>query len=103
MATARCDTSAPFAAQMDERDPLASSRKQFHIPRARDGSESLYLCGHSLGLQPKRTREYVEQELHDWEKLAVEAHFHGRNPWLPYHRFLTDNMAAIVGARPDEV
>jgi kynureninase len=103
MATARFDTSVTFAAEMDARDPLASFREKFHIPLAPDGSPSVYLCGHSLGLQPKHVREYIEQELDDWEKLAVEAHFRGRNPWLPYHRPLSEKLTAIVGARPIEV
>jgi kynureninase len=103
MATARFDSSASFAAEMDARDPLAGFRRQFLVPPAPDGSESVYLCGHSLGLQPKKAREYIEQELHDWGTLAVEAHFHGRHPWMPYHRLLTGNMAAIVGAQPIEV
>lgn len=97
------DTSASFAAEMDARDPLAPLRERFHIPPAPDGNPSVYLCGHSLGLQPKLAREYIEQELDDWAKLAVEAHFRGRNPWMPYHRLLTANMAGVVGAEPDEV
>jgi len=103
MATARFDTAAGFAAEMDARDPLARFRQQFHIPPAPDGGESVYLCGHSLGLQPRRVREYIEQELHDWEELAVEAHFRARYPWLPYHRLLTEKMAALVGGLPIEV
>jgi kynureninase len=100
--TAQFETSAGFAAEMDARDPLASFRQKFHIPLGPDGKEVSYFCGHSLGLQPKQTREYIEQELKDWEALAVEAHFRGRNPWMPYHRFLTDDMAKIVGAKPIE-
>ena len=97
------DTSASFAAEMDARDPLAMFRQQFYIPPGPDGSPSVYLCGHSLGLQPKSARAYLEQELEDWATLGVEAHFHGRHPWMPYHRFLTDNMAGIIGAKPLEV
>jgi kynureninase len=97
------DTSASFAAEMDARDPLAMFRQQFHIPSGPDGTPSVYLCGHSLGLQPKSARAYIEQELEDWAALGVEAHFHGRHPWMPYHRLLTDNMAGIVGAKPLEV
>jgi len=97
------DTSAGFAAEMDARDPLALFRQQFRIPLGPDGSPSVYLCGHSLGLQPKSAGAYIEQELEDWATLGVEAHFHGRHPWMPYHRFLTDNMALIVGAKPVEV
>jgi kynureninase len=100
--TAQFDTSAGFASEMDARDPLAAFRQKFYIPPAPDGSESIYFCGHSLGLQPKRVREYIEQELHDWEKLAVEAHFRAKSPWLAYHRFLTNEMAQLVGAKPIE-
>ena len=97
------DASTSFAAEMDARDPLASFRQQFHIPPGPDGSPSVYLCGHSLGLQPRRSREYIDQELEAWANLGVEAHFHGRDPWMPYHRLLTDNMAGVVGAKPLEV
>jgi kynureninase len=97
------DTSASFAAEMDARDPLATFRQQFHIPPAPDGSPSVYLCGHSLGLQPKQASSYINQELEHWATMGVEAHFRGRDPWMPYHRLLTLNMAEIVGAKPVEV
>lgn len=103
MSTISFDTSASFAAEMDARDPLAKFREQFHIPPGPDGNPSVYLCGHSLGLQPRTARAYIEQELEDWATLGVEGHFRGRHPWMPYHRLLTDNMAAIVGAQPLEV
>ncbi|MGH9495588.1 MAG: kynureninase, partial [Candidatus Sulfotelmatobacter sp.] len=63
----------------------------------------LYLCGHSLGLQPKTVRAYIEQELKDWADLGVEGHFHGKDPWMPYHRLLAEQIAALVGAQPQEV
>jgi len=103
MAATAFNASASFAAEMDARDPLASFRERFHVPPGPDGRPSVYLCGHSLGLQPKRAHEYIEQELEDWAKLGVEAHFRGRHPWMPYHRLLTDNMAGVVGAQPGEV
>jgi kynureninase len=92
-----------YAAQMDERDPLAHFRNRFHIPTTKAGEESIYLCGHSLGLQPKSARAYLEQELKDWAELGVEGHFHAKNPWLPYHRLLTEQTAALVGAEPVEI
>jgi kynureninase len=92
-----------FGASQDARDALASFRKRFHIPKKPDGSDCIYLCGHSLGLQPKSTREYVEQELQDWSRLGVEAHFHARNPWMPYHEILTESISRLVGALPIEV
>ena len=88
---------------LDAQDPLAAFRHHFHIPRMADGREHLYFCGNSLGLQPKRTRDFVEAELKDWETLGVEGHLHARHPWLPYHEFLTTPMAALVGAHPEEV
>jgi len=35
----------------------------------------LYFAGHSLGLQPRRAREYVLQEMDDWARFGVEGHF----------------------------
>jgi len=35
--------------------------------------EIVYLCGHSLGLQPKSVRKYVEDELLAWQTLAVDG------------------------------
>jgi kynureninase len=92
-----------FSAEMDAGDSLAKYRGRFYIPKLADGSECVYLCGHSLGLQPKAAREFVEQELKDWELLGVEGHFRGRNPWMPYHRLLTEQTAKLVGAEPLEV
>ena len=63
----------------------------------------MYLCGHSLGLQPKSGGGYIEQELKEWAQLGVEGHFHAKNPWMPYHRLLTEQTAELVGAKPAEV
>ena len=92
-----------FAAALDQSDPLAGFRDRFHIPKSKTGEDCIYLCGHSLGLQPKSAKSYIEEELEDWAKLGVEGHFHGRHPWMPYHRLLTEQTAALVGAQPVEV
>ena len=92
-----------YAQKMDREDPLANYRTQFHIPKTKDEKDTIYLCGNSLGLQPKSTKDAVLQELTDWENLGVEGHFHAKNPWLPYHEFLTEQYAKIVGAKPSEV
>ena len=96
-------TGAEFAATMDARDPLARFRERFYLPQTKDGGECIYLCGHSLGLQPKTARSYIEQELQDWAQLGVEGHFHAKHPWMTYHRLLTEQTAALVGAEPGEV
>jgi len=91
------------AAELDAGDPLAHFRERFHIPQTNRGRECIYLCGHSLGLQPRSAKRCIEQELEDWARLGVEGHFHGKNPWMPYHRLLAANTAALVGAEPVEV
>jgi len=96
------ENSAKFAAKMDAADPLARFRERFFMPHQPNGEEVIYFTGNSLGLQPKTTREYVDQELKDWETLAVEGHLHAKHPWLRYHEFLTEQMARVVGAKPVE-
>jgi kynureninase len=91
-----------YARHLDARDSLRHFRDQFYIPPV-NGRESIYLCGNSLGLQPKTARAAVEQEFLDWQLLGVEGHFHGTNPWLHYHEYLTEPEARVVGARPQEV
>jgi kynureninase len=91
------------AAELDARDPLAHFRERFSIPKKKNGADCLYLCGHSLGLQPRRAATYIEQELRDWADLGVEGHFHARNPWVPYHRLLARQTANLIGAESSEV
>ena len=64
-----------FAIAMDERDPLSKFRERFLFPKTANGEDCIYLCGHSLGLQPKTAAAYIEQELEDWAELGVEGHF----------------------------
>ncbi len=92
-----------FARQMDASDPMRDFRNRFYFPVQESGEPYVYLCGNSLGLQPKSTQAAIEQELEDWKKYGVEGHLHAKNPWLPYHEFLTEAMARIVGAKPIEV
>jgi len=92
-----------YALNQDKNDELKSFRNQFHIPKDKKGNDLIYMTGNSLGLQPKTTKAYINQELEDWANLGVEGHFEAKNPWLPYHEFLTENMANIVGAKPIEV
>jgi len=96
-------TGSSFAKQLDQNDHLSKYRSQFYIPKDANGNDVIYMTGNSLGLQPKTTKDYINQELEDWAKLGVEGHTEGKNPWLHYHEFLTETMAAIVGAKPIEV
>ncbi|WP_425486493.1 kynureninase [Chiayiivirga flava] len=90
------------SAALDTADPLSTYRNEFLIPPHADG-ETLYLCGNSLGLQPRATRQLLVDELDYWGTLAVEGHFRGKFPWMDYHEFVRDGLAAVVGAKPAEV
>ncbi len=92
-----------FALELDACDPLANYRERFYIPKTKDSHDCIYFCGNSLGLQPKTVRDYVEQELQDWERLGVLGHDGARKPWIPYHEFLAEQTAHLVGAKPIEV
>ncbi|MBU3662537.1 MAG: kynureninase [Bacteroidetes bacterium] len=94
--------SISFAKSLDQQDPLASFKHQFHLLE-KEGKHVVYLCGNSLGLQPKNAKAAIEQELNDWAEFGVDGHFDGKNPWKYYHHFLTENAAKVVGAKPHEV
>jgi len=91
-----------FAEEQDRADPFRAFRERFHFPEV-PGREVIYFTGNSLGLQPKNARAYIDQELEDWARMAVEAHLHAQHPWLPYHEFVTEPLAHLVGAKPIEV
>jgi len=94
--------SLAHAQQLDIQDELQHFRAKFHIPVI-NGKPTIYFTGNSLGLQPKNTQKYIENELEDWKNWGVEGHFHGKKPWFSYHHFLTEKMAKIVGAKTDEI
>jgi kynureninase len=121
-----------FATKEDEKDALSQLRNEFIIPtkgdlrnkrygplqkptaqlkddarRDEEDEESIYLCGNSLGLQPRRTREYVGRYLDTWASKGVFGHFRdlegGMPPWLHLDDALKEQTAKIVGALPSEV
>jgi kynureninase len=95
------ENSLAFAKRLDKGDPL-SFRSKFHLPKV-NGKTAIYFTGNSLGLQPKLTRQFVNEELDDWASLGVEGHMYSRRPWVYYHKFGKKILADIVGAKPLEV
>lgn len=91
-----------FAHKLDQADELADFRNEFHFPVI-NGKQVIYFTGNSLGLQPKKAKEAILQELDDWAKWGVEGHFHAKNPWFAYHEIFSNDEAAIVGANAEEV
>ncbi|MEQ9466138.1 MAG: kynureninase [Ekhidna sp.] len=90
------------ARQLDAEDSLASFRSQFYFPQ-KNGKDCIYLCGNSLGLQPKTTSRYLDEELKKWKEHGVEGHFTGDKPWVSYHKNSKAPLAKIVGAHEHEV
>jgi kynureninase len=115
-------TSRAYAEHLDSIDSLSKYRSQFIIPSLADihrpilakspneppSPECTYLCGNSLGLQPKRTPELISAFLTQWSTKGVKGHFtpHSDSPLAPFLDI--DDAAAklaapIVGANPSEV
>ena len=92
-----------IALERDEADELARYRSDFDLPSAPSGEPAHYLCGHSLGLMPRRARALVERELDRWARLGVEGHFDSDDGWFSYHERFAAPLAALLGADPGEV
>jgi kynureninase len=91
-----------FAGSFDRRNDLKKFRNEFLIPQ-HNNRDGIYFLGNSLGLQPKRTNEYIQQVLRQWENYGVEGFFEGDQPWIKYHRQMLPALSALVGALPNEV
>jgi len=91
-----------FAQSLDAQDNLRTYRDEFIFPKI-NGKEVIYFTGNSLGLQPKRTKSFVDEVMEDWAELAVEGHFYAEKPWWDYHERLAEPLAKVVGALPEEV
>ncbi|XP_051751876.1 kynureninase [Ctenopharyngodon idella] len=107
-------TSLRLAEHLDRHDPLRHLRQEFLMPRVSDlppadltlvdGSEDcVYFAGNSLGLQPKNTKKYIDEELEKWAKTGVHGHTEGSRPWAWAEETIEGLMAKIVGAKPEEV
>ena len=91
-----------FAQSLDAQDELRKYRDEFHFPHV-NGKQVIYFTGNSLGLQPKRTKTYVDEVMSDWANLAVEGHFYADKPWWDYQERFAAPLSDIVGAKPTEV
>ena len=90
------------ALELDQSDDLAQFRNQFHFPQV-GGKNCIYLCGNSLGLQPKTTEKFVREEVTNWQTRGVKGHFTGEKPWVSYHLNSKKSLARLVGGLEDEV
>ncbi|RZK67628.1 MAG: kynureninase [Pedobacter sp.] len=98
----KLENTLAFANALDQKDQLKEFRAQFLFPKYKNKS-FIYMCGNSLGLQPKIAKEVLNNQLDNWANYAVEGWFDGEEPWMFYHKELKRLMAPIVGASPAEV
>ncbi|KAL8715088.1 MAG: hypothetical protein Q9220_001045 [cf. Caloplaca sp. 1 TL-2023] len=112
------------ALALDESDSLQHFRSEFIIPTKgdlkrttiskkdvpKDSEEqpSIYLCGNSLGLQPRRTITFVDAHLGAWATKGVFGHFKVLEdsrmpPFVDVDDLAAQRMAPIVGASASEV
>lgn len=91
-----------FAQQLDAQDELRKYRDEFLFPQV-NGKQVIYFTGNSLGLQPKRSKAYVDEIMTDWANLAVEGHFYSNKPWWDYQERFAAPLSGLVGANPNEV
>jgi kynureninase len=94
--------SLEFAQSLDANDELRTYRDEFHFPKV-NGKQVIYFTGNSLGLQPKRTKLYVDEVMSDWANMAVEGHFYSDKPWWDYQERFAVPLSEVVGAKPSEV
>ncbi|HEY5664625.1 MAG TPA: kynureninase [Ilumatobacter sp.] len=87
-------SSVPTAAELDAADPLAAFRHRFELP------EGIYLVGNSLGAMPRAARDHVAAELDRWGTTGVVP---GTPASTRHHAPINAQLAAIVGAQPNEV
>ncbi|MGN7720744.1 kynureninase [Chitinophaga sp. 22620] len=96
------ETTASFAQERDAADVLNGFKSRFHFPQ-HNGKDSIYFCGNSLGLQARSVAGAIQQELEDWQNMAVEGYFRARNPWLYYQYNFSETLSGMMGCSEDEV
>jgi kynureninase len=91
-----------YARQLDINDDLAAFKNRFLFP-TQNGNEQVYFLGNSLGLQPVKTKKYIDTVLEQWNLHGVEGFFRGNNPWMNYHDNLLEPLSEILGAKISEI
>lgn len=91
------------ALALDAADPETARRGEFHFPRTPGGEPVIYLCGNSLGLQPRRAADDVIRFMTEWQRLGVLGYHDPGADWLNLHERLAPMAALLVGATIPEV
>jgi kynureninase len=109
-----------YAQRKDREDELYGFRSRFYFPRhlsqgdepgissgsadpRRTQQDVIYFCGNSLGLQPRTAGEAIQQELKDWQEMAIEGYWKAKTPWMTYPQTFRPALSRIVGCQEEEV
>lgn len=87
----------------DGADPQTAWRREFHFPQSPEGTPAIYLCGNSLGLQPRAAAGAVARFMSEWQRLGVLGYHDPRADWLNLHERLAPALATLAGAKREEV
>ena len=93
------EDSIAHARRLDADDPLAPFRARFYLPPG----APVYLDGNSLGLLSVDAEASVRRVLEEWKTLAIGGWLDGAPPWFTLAEELAGRVAALVGARAEEV
>uniref|UniRef100_A0A0N5CGH2 Kynureninase n=1 Tax=Strongyloides papillosus TaxID=174720 RepID=A0A0N5CGH2_STREA len=107
-------TTQSFATYLDSLEELKCLRDEFYYPKmgklphvdhslVNDDEDSIYMCGNSLGLQPKPTKGIMDRQFKKWAEYGVFGHVDGELPWAFGDELLLDDIASIVGGSPNEI
>jgi kynureninase len=91
-----------YALERDNEDPLRHFREEFYFP-SHGKKEAVYLCGNSLGLQPRGVEAAIDQELKDWRQYAVLGYHEAKHPWLFYQQQFQKPLSRLAGCYEHEV
>ncbi len=86
------------AYQRDAHDELAFCRRHFTPPPG-----TLYLDGNSLGLMPRQAADALARVTREWQTLGIDGWTEADTPWFFLPETLAAQVAALVGAVPEEV
>eukprot|EP00298_Acanthocystis_sp_HF-20_P029065 c7932_g1_i1.p1 GENE.c7932_g1_i1~~c7932_g1_i1.p1 ORF type:complete len:473 (-),score=201.64 c7932_g1_i1:24-1442(-) len=94
------DVSVDFALSLDRNDTLSHLRNKFNL--IKDG-DVVYMCGNSLGLQPKCARDKISHELNEWAEKGVEGHMTEDGGWYRYHERFRKPFSKLLGCKESEI
>ena len=86
------------ARALDELDPLRRYRQEFYLPKKLAGKlpECVYLTGNSLGLQPKQSAQYIQDELTDWADLGLVLLLFGVGMEFGWNKIRQIGITALI-------